>query len=126
MSLTPSMDGLLAGDYVSKFNLDGTPGHDVVLTTWMNQDGFGLLAKPRKVELAGYTLDVCEDSAYIINPGIKSADVQELVQLLETNELQLNRVVVFPYSVTFSVMHELKKNLSVLKSGQNVKVIERF
>lgn len=122
----PSMDGLLAGDYVSKFNLDGTPGHDVVLTTWMNQDGFGLLAKPRKVELAGYTLDVCEDSAYIINPGIKSADVQELVRLLETNELQLNRVVVFPYSVTFSVMHELKKNLSVLKSGQNVKVIERF
>ena len=122
----PNIDGLLAGDYVSKFNLDGTPGHDVVLTTWMNQDGFGLLAKPRKVELDNYVLDVCEDSAYIINPGIKSGDVQELVRLLETNELQLSRVVVFPYSVTFSVMHELKKNLSVLKSGQNVKVIERF
>lgn len=125
-AFNPNMDGLLAGDYVSKFNLEGTPGHDVVLTTWINQDGFGLLAEPRKVKLADYVLDVCEDSAYIINPGIKSADVQELVRLLETNELQLNRVVVFPYSVTFSVMHELKKNLSVLKSGQNVKVIERF
>ncbi|WP_311589574.1 site-specific DNA-methyltransferase [Varibaculum massiliense] len=125
-AFNPNTDSLLAGDYVSKFDLDGTPGHDVVLTTWMNQDGFGLLAKPRKVELAGYVLDVCEDSAYIINPGIKSADVQELVRLLETNELQLNRVVVFPYSVTFSVMHELKNNLSVLKSEQKVKVIERF
>lgn len=125
-AFNPNTDSLLAGDYVSKFNLDGTPGREVVLTTWMNQDGFGLLAKPRKVELAGYVLDVCEDSAYIIDPGITSRDVQKLVGLLETNELQLSRVVVFPYSVTFSVMHELKKNLSVLKCGQNVEMIERF
>lgn len=96
------------------------------MTTWLNQDGFGLLATPRKVELADYMLDVCEDSAYIINPGIASEDVQELVRLLEANELQLNRVVVFPYSVTFSVMHELKKNLAALRSGQIVEVIERF
>lgn len=122
----PNVDDLLAGDYVSKFCLDGTPGHDVILTTWLNQDGFGLLATPRKVELADYMLDVCEDSAYIINPGIASEDVQELVRLLEADELQLNRVVVFPYSVTFSIMHELKKNLSVLRSGQIVEVIERF
>lgn len=121
-----NVDDLLAGDYVSKFCLDGTPGHDVVLTTWLNQDGFGLLATPRKVELADYKLDVCEDSAYIINPGIASEDVQELVRLLEANELLLNRVVVFPYSVTFSIMHELNKNLSVLRSGQIVEVIERF
>lgn len=125
-SFTPDPAEVLAGDYVSKFDLDGTPGREVVLTTWLNQDGFGLLAKPRKVELAGYVLDVCEDSAYVIDPGIASEDVQELVRLLETNELQLSRVVVFPYSVTFSVMHELKKNLSVLKSGQSVEVIERF
>ncbi|MDY5128217.1 DNA methyltransferase [Actinotignum sp. GS-2025f] len=122
----PSVEDLLAGDYVSKFDLDGTPGREVVLTTWLNQDGFGLLAKPRKVELAGYVLDVCEDSAYVIDSGITSDDVQELVRLLEANELQLSRVVVFPYSVTFSVMHELKKNLAVLKSGQSVEVIERF
>lgn len=122
----PNVDDLLAGDYVSKFCLDGTPGHDVILTTWLNQDGFGLLATPRKVELADYMLDVCEDSAYIINPGIASEDVQELVRLLEADELQLNRVVVFPYSVTFSVMHELKKNLSVLRSGQIIETIERF
>lgn len=123
---TPNPAEVLAGDYVSKFNLDGTPGRDVVLATWLNQDGFGLLAKPQKLLLKGYTLDVYEDSAYLIEPGITSEDVQELVRLLETNELLLNRIVVFPYSVTFSVMHELKKNLSVLKSGQSVEVIERF
>lgn len=97
-----------------------------MLATWLNQDGFGLLAKPQKLLLKGYTLDVYEDSAYLIEPGITSEDVQELVRLLETNELLLNRIVVFPYSVIFSVMHELKKNLSVLKSGQSVEVIERF
>jgi adenine-specific DNA-methyltransferase len=34
--------------------------------------------------------------------------------------------VVFGYSLTFSVMHELKQNLKSLKSGRIVAVIERF
>lgn len=125
-AFTPNPTEVLAGDYVSKFSLGGAPGREVILATWLNQDGFGLLATPRKQPLKDYQLDVYEDSAYLIEPGITSADVQELVRLLETNELLLNRMVIFPYSVTFSVMHELKKNLSVLKSGQTVELIERF
>lgn len=125
-AFTPNPTEVLAGNYVSKFDFGGVSGREVMLTTWLNQDGFGLLAEPRKQPLKDYELDVYEDSAYLIEPGITSADVQELVRLLETNELLLNRVVVFPYSVTFSVMHELKKNLSVLKSGQSVEVVERF
>lgn len=119
-------DALFAGDYVSKFELNGTPGHDTVLATWLVKDGFGLTASPRKVKLAGYELDVCGDSGYIIDTGLTSDDVVTLVRLLESGELELSRVVVFGYSVEFSVMHELKKNLAVLKSGKTVDVIERF
>lgn len=119
-------DTLLATDYVSKFDLNGTPGNDTVLATWLVEDGHGLTARARKVTLVGYELDVCGDSAYIISPGLTSDDVVELVRLLENGDLTVSRIVVFGYSVTFGVMHELKKNLSVLKSGRTVSVIERL
>ncbi len=119
-------DTLLAADYVSKFDLNGTPGHETVLATWLVEDGHGLTARTRKVTLVGYELDVCGDSAYIVSPGLASDDVVELVRLLENGDLEVSRVVVFGYSVTFGVMHELKKNLSVLKSGRIVSVIERL
>lgn len=127
LTFDPKQDGtLLAGDYVSKFDLNGTPGHDTVLATWLVEDGHGLVTGAQQVTLAGYELDVCGDSAYIISPGLTSDDVVELVCLLENGDLAVSRVVVFGYSVTFGVMHELKKNLSVLKSGRTVSVIERL
>lgn len=127
LAFDPMQDGtLLAGDYVSKFDLNGTPGHDTVLATWLVEDGHGLTTHAQKRALAGYELDVCGDSAYIVSPGLTSEDVVELVRLLENGDLSVSRVVVFGYSVTFSVMHELKKNLSVLKSGRAVSMIERL
>lgn len=119
-------DALFAGDYVSKFDLDGTPGHDTVLATWLVEDGYGLTTSAEKVRLESYELDVCGDSGYVIDTGLTSDDVVALVRLVETGALGLSRIVVFGYSVKFSVMHELKKNLAVLKSGKTVDVIERF
>lgn len=117
---------LFAGDYLSKFELNGISGHDTVLATWMAQDGYGLTKSAQKRKLVGYHLDICDDTAYIIEPGLSSSDVVELVRLIENGELNVARVVVFGYSVTFGVMHELKKNLSVLKSGRTVSVLERL
>lgn len=117
---------LLTGDFVSKFGFDGTPGDEVALTTWLAQDGFGLTPEVRTVRLHEYELRVSGDSGYIIRPGLTSDDVLELVSSLEKGELDLSRLVVFGYSVTFSVMHELSKNLASLKSGRAISVIERF
>lgn len=126
-TFNPNEDGtLLAGNFVSKFDFDETPGGEVALSTWLLQDGFGLTAKTQALRLAEYELRVSGDSAYVIEPGITSEDVLTLVSKLENGELDLNRLVVFGYSVTFSVMHELKKNLASLKSGRTVSVIERY
>ena len=119
-------DALFAGEYVSKFDLDGTPGRDTVLATWLVKDGYGLTTTAEKVRLDSYELEVCGDSGYVIDTGLTSDDVVALVRLVETGALALSRIVVFGYSVEFSVMHELKKNLAVLKSGRIVDVIERF
>ncbi|MDO4913412.1 MAG: DNA methyltransferase [Bifidobacteriaceae bacterium] len=119
-------NALFAGDYVSKFSIGQTPGHATILHTWLNMDGYGLSAVPSKLLLGTYELDICGDTGYIIQPGLTSDDVVELVRLLENNEIDVSRMVVLGYSVTFNVMHELKKNLSVLKSGRSVSVIERL
>jgi adenine-specific DNA-methyltransferase len=119
-------DALFAGDFVSKFDLNGTPGDEVALSTWLLQDGFGLTPDVQTVKLDQYKLHVCGDSGYVIQPGLTSDDLLVLVTKLETGELDLNRLVVFGYSVTFSAMHELKQNLTSLKSGRTVSVIERF
>lgn len=122
-------EAVFSGDYVSKFNnLDqqGTPGRDTILTTWLIQDGYGLTTNACQVELDGYSLDVCGDSAYVIEPGLTSDDVKSLVTMIENGSLNVSRVVIFSYSVEFSVMHELKKNLLVLKSGKSVTTVERF
>ena len=121
-----SADALFAGEYVSKFDLDGTPGRDTVLATWLVKDGYGLTMTAEKVRLDSYELEVCGASGYVIDTGLTSDDVVALVRLVETGALALSRIVVFGYSVEFSVMHELKKNLAVLKSGKIVDVIERF
>lgn len=126
-SFDPNEDGvLLAGDFVSKFASNGTPGSQVALSTWLVQDGFGLTPTVNAVELDEYKLQVCEDSGYVIEPGLDSDDVMALVAKLEAGELDLKRLVVFGYSVPFSVMHELRQNLKSLRSGQVVSVIERY
>lgn len=119
-------DILFSSDFVSKFGFDGASGHEVALTTWLVQDGFGLTPKVQAVPLDEYELRVCGDSGYVIQPGLTSDDILELVSKLERGELDLSRLVVFGYSATFSVMHELKKNLASLRSGRTVSVIERF
>jgi adenine-specific DNA-methyltransferase len=126
-SFDPSAnDALFSGDFVSKFELNGTPGDEVALSTWLLRDGFGLTPEVQSVELDQYKLRVCGDSGYVIAPGMTSADLVALVTKLEKGELDLNRLVVFGYSLTFSVLHELKQNLKSLKSGRTVSVIERF
>jgi len=123
----PNEDGvMIAGDFLSKFASNGTPGDQVALSTWLVQDGFGLTPEVSDVVLDDYELKVCKDSGYVIDPGLDSDDVMALVTKLETGELDLKRLVIFGYSVTFSVMHELRQNLKSLRSGQSVSVIERY
>ena len=117
---------LLVDDFVSKFASHGTPGLQVALATWLVQDGFGLTPDVNAVKLDEYELQVCKDSGYIIEPGLDSDDLVALVSKLESSELELRRLVIFGYSVSFSVMHELRQNLKSLRSGQLVSVIERY
>ncbi|SMB90271.1 adenine-specific DNA-methyltransferase [Pasteurella testudinis DSM 23072] len=116
----------LTEDMVSVFDTDKASGKNSILATWLNEDGYGLTAETTSYALNDYKADLYQDSFYIINEGLHTEDVMELVKRLETMELDINRVVVYPYSIEFSVMHELKKNIKNLRNNKSVEVIERY
>lgn len=113
-------------DYVSNFEFDGENGKDTILTTWLNEDGYGLLAQANPFKIGDYEAYKYKNSLYIINPGINSNDVMELIKLLEKNQLDINRVVAYGYSLNFNISNELRNNLKNLKNNQSVSLIERY
>lgn len=117
---------LVHEDMVSVFDSDKSSGKNSILATWLNDDGYGLTAEATIYTLKNYEADLYQDSLYIIKEGFYSDDVMELIKRLETMELDINRVVVYPYSIDFSVMQELKKNIKNLRNNKSVEVIERY
>lgn len=117
---------IIMDDMVSIFDTNYASGKETILTTWMNQDGYGLSAVADKVKLSQYEADLCENTIYIINEGLTSEDVMELIRKIESMELNITRVVVYPYSIRFNVAHELSKNLKTLRNNKTVELIERY
>ncbi len=117
---------IIMDDMVSIFDTNYASGKETILTTWMNQDGYGLSAVADKVKLSQYEADLRENTIYIINEGLTSEDVMELIRKIESMELNITRVVVYPYSIRFNVAHELSKNLKTLRNNKTVELIERY
>lgn len=120
----PEAPTLLVKDYVEAFKYENTSGKDTILTTWLNEDGYGLIVKSKKVKLINYEIDVCNNSAYIIEQGITSEDIMKLIEMIEDNKLSINRIVIYPYSIQFNIIHELKNNIKQLHV--DVELIERY
>ena len=80
----------------------------------------------QKYRLSNFEADKIDNSIYMIDGGLESDDVMELIKKIETLELDITRVVVYSPSLSFHVLHELKKNLSNLRNNKSVELIERY
>lgn len=120
------VEELVLGDMIDVFSFDNIPGKETILSTWLNEDGYGLCSKAEKIKLKTYEADLYDGSLYIIEEGITSEDIMELIKKIENNDLMISRVVVYPYSLPFNQSHELKKNIVNLRQNKNITVIERY
>ncbi|MDW7667702.1 MAG: DNA methyltransferase [Bacillota bacterium] len=120
------VEELVLGDMIDVFSFNNIPGKETILSTWLNEDGYGLCSKTDKMKLKTYEADLHDGSLYIIEEGITSEDIMELIKKIENNELMISRVVVYPYSLPFNQSHELKKNIANLRQNKNITVIERY
>lgn len=104
-------------------------GINAVLTTWMNEDGYGLTAKYEKLELEDYTAYKCQNTIYLLNCNISDLFIKALLEKYEKEEnFDCNRIVMFGYSFTLNEIQTLKDNLQQVKNikGINVEVITRY
>lgn len=117
---------LITDDMISIFDNQHALGKESILATWLNEDGYGLTKSSNPYKLKHYSADLIEKSLYIINEGIEDEDVMCLIKRIENEDLEITRVVVYVHSVRFSILHELRKNLKVLRNNKNVTLIERY
>lgn len=104
-------------------------GINAVLTTWMNEDGYGLTDKYEKLELEDYTAYKCQNTIYLLNWNISDLFIKALIEKYEKEEnFDCNRIVMFGYSFTLSDIQTLKDNIQQVKNikGINVEVITRY
>lgn len=104
-------------------------GINAVLTTWINEDGYGLTDKYEKLELEDYTAYKCQNTIYLLNWNISDLFIKALIEKYEKEEnFDCNRIVMFGYSFTLNDIQTLKDNLQQVKNikGINVEVITRY
>ncbi len=126
VDFNPDDKKLILDNFIDEFKFGETEGYDTILTTWLNQDGYGMNVKSQKVLLKNFEIDIFENSAYIIKEGISSEDIMELITRVEKNEIAITRLVVYPYSVPFNILHEMKRNFKNLRGNKELKLIERY
>lgn len=119
-------DLLLQDNMVDIFKTPYSDGKNSILTTYLNLDGYGLTCSTLPYQLHTYSADKINDSLYIIEEGLTSEDILSLIKKIECRELNINRVVLYSYSIEFSVLQELRKNLSNLQNNKHVELIERY
>lgn len=117
---------LITNDMVSVFDNKHSSGKESIISTWLNEDGYGLTKSSSSYKLENYEADIIEKSLYIIDEGLENDDVMTLIKRIENEELDITRVVVYVHSVRFNVLQEMRKNLKVLRNNKNVTLIERF
>lgn len=119
-------DTWFSEDMVELFASDCSNGKSSILTTYLAMDGYGLTCSAVTYQLNTYLADKVADSLYIIEKGLTSDDVVALIKRLECRELDINRLVLYSYSIEFSVLQELKKNIANLQNNKHVELIERY
>ena len=104
-------------------------GINAVLTTWMNEDGYGLTDTYEKLEIEDYTAYKCQNTIYLLNSNISDLFIKALIEKYEKEEnFDCNRIIMFGYSFTLNEIQTLKDNLQQVKNikGINVEVITRY
>ena len=117
---------LVSDDYVNDFSNEDSSGLETILTTWLNQDGYGLHTKWEDFKLVDYIAHHYSNSLYVVNEGIESSDISRLIEMIENNELNISRIVIYTYSLPFTIINELKTNIKNLRNNKTVDIIERY
>lgn len=100
-------------------------GPETVLTTWLNNDGYGLTANAEVIDLAGYKAYYKDKHLYLIYPDFTQEALEALLSKYDADgDFNPENIILFGYSFSeWSVTEMLEKNLKILNdSEKNLKI----
>jgi adenine-specific DNA-methyltransferase len=119
----------LFNDMISPFSGESlhVPGNatgiDTILTTYLVQDGYKFDEQVTDLNLAGYDSSyVGKTRVYLIAEHWGSEQTKALVNLIGTNAITVQTVIVYGYSFAMESMRELEIALSQLETKVNLVV----
>ncbi|EMZ8564610.1 site-specific DNA-methyltransferase [Listeria monocytogenes] len=114
VEFTPKKDEMIINNTI----LDefGVPA---VITTWLNNDGYGLTSEAKKIMFAGYQAYYKDKHLYLVHPELPNESIEEIVVKYETNgNFNPENIVLFGYSFTWTELESLKTNLKRLQDTE--------
>ena len=94
-------------------------GVPTVITTWLNNDGYGLTTEAENIMFAGYEAYYKDKHLYLVHPELPNEAIEELVVKYETDgNFNPENIVLFGYSFTWTELESLKTNLKRLQDTE--------
>lgn len=94
-------------------------GVPTVITTWLNNDGYGLTTEVEKITFAGYETYYKDKHLYLVHPELPNEAIEEIVVKYETDgNFNPENIVLFGYSFTWTELESLKTNLKRLQDTE--------
>lgn len=105
-------------------------GTETLLATWLIDDGFGFDTKVEALEFGNTKKATAYHTGqrlYILDENWDTPATKALLNKLGKNELHLQMIMVYAYSLRFEVLTELKNNLKTnLDDDHKIEITERF
>ncbi|WP_342512424.1 DNA methyltransferase [Sporosarcina sp. FSL K6-1522] len=118
-------------DMIQPFSAEGlqvegnASGEDTILTTWLVADGYPLDVEVERIELHGYQASYVDHSRiYVMHTQWNATQTRELLNLIGTNQLAVQTIVVYGYSFDLESIRELELGLKQL--NRKVHLVKRY
>ena len=96
-------------------------GVDTIITTWLVSDGYKMDIEVESIDLDGYHASYIDGSrVYLIYSGWGSNQTKALLNLIGTNQLNVQTLVLYGYSFNLESIRELEIGLKQLNSKVNL------
>lgn len=118
-------------DMIQPFSSEGLKvngnanGVDTIVTTWLVTDGYKMDVRAEYLDMDGYEAAYIDNSRlYLIHEKWNAAQTKTLLNLIGTNQLNVQTIVLYGYSFNLESIRELEIGLKQLDSKVNL--IKRY
>ena len=112
LEFDPNENKMLPDDMVGEFDCETAKGEDVILTTWLVDDGYEINTKIEQLKFGDYTAHYVDNQKlYLIQQGWGTSQTKELLERVGKFSLNVSTIIIYGYSFKLESLSELEINI---------------